>query len=342
MRYLLLAVIAFCAINSFSQGTKNLGDDYPKLDTTDVLFERSVHNSEYDEVNDTSYAEDDTSHPDTEDDHDESDLEDVERPKKVFLDSSITNPLVIALLRDSLYWINIDTNFAVFDSMAVNPYGFNVKRFKDTLDIALYEDNLGATVSSWSMPLPSSLVNSNFGLRHYKWHYGTDLNLSIGDSVFACFDGVVRISKYNPGGYGNYIMVRHHNGLETLYGHLDKQLVGVGEHVKAGQLIGWGGNTGRSTGPHLHFEVRFRGVAMDAAKVFDFPNHTLHGPVLRVSPKTFSYATEMSKARYHKIRPGDTLSGIAVKYHTTVTRICKLNRISRNTILRVGRKIRVR
>ena len=324
MRIIKVFVLALCVNMVFSQGVIPEADNYPLLDTTTVLFEEEIHSDDYDyeELEDEGIAGNDN---DT-----------------LLLDSLNLNPLVKALLEDSLYWINIDTNFAVFDSLAVNPYEYDVTKFKDTIQLSLYRDNLGDSVAPWSMPLDTSVVNSKFGLRSYRWHYGTDLDLEIGDSVYACFDGVVRICKYNPGGYGYYILIRHHNGLETLYGHLSKQVVVVGQEVKVGQLIGLGGNTGRSTGPHLHFEVRFHGIAIDPEDVYDFSAHALKGPELTINPKSFYYLVEMKKARYHRVRSGDTLSGIAVKYRTTVTRICRLNRISRNTILRVGRRLRVR
>ena len=258
------------------------------------------------------------------------------------MDTTKMSKLVKALINDSMYWIAIDSNFAIFDSMSVNPYSFKGENFKDTIEISLYEDDLGDTASPWSMPLKQSIINSNFGLRHYKWHYGTDLDLVIGDSVFACFDGVVRISKYNPGGYGNYVLVRHHNGLDTLYGHMTERLVKVGQHVKAGELIGWGGNTGRSSGPHLHFEVRYHGEAIDPSYVYDFEKHTLKDPIVTITPKNFQYIKDLRAARYHRIRSGDTLSGLAVKYHTSVRRICQLNGISTRTVLRLGKTLRVR
>lgn len=347
MRYLVSIFLALGAFISFSQGVIPEADNYPVLDTSSVLYEEDIHNEQYDHF-----------HGEGDDEIDENTqviTDSLRTPYRdtglvladtiqdsLRLDSLHLSPLVKALLADSLYWINIDTNFSVFDSMAVNPYEYDVTKFKDTVEIALYRDHLGDTVAPWSMPLDTSKVNSKFGLRHYRWHYGTDLGLKIGDSVYACFDGVVRIKKFNRGGYGYYIMIRHDNGLETLYGHLSKQLVKVGERVKAGQLIGLGGNTGRSTGPHLHFEVRYHGIAMNPEDVYDFSKHSLRRPVLTINPKSFHYLVEMKKARYHRIRSGDTLGHLAVKYRTTVTRICRLNRISRNTILRIGRRVRVR
>lgn len=257
------------------------------------------------------------------------------------IDTSIT-PYMRKVIADSSYWIGIDPYFKIFDSMTVNPYHIVFKNYKDTTPITLYQED-SVTNRSWSMPLARKHeLTSNFGPRWSRYHYGADLRLAIGDSVLACFDGVVRIAKYNRGGYGNYVLVRHHNGLETLYGHLSKRLVKVGQEVKAGDLIGFGGNTGRSTGPHLHFEVRYRGNAIDPKHIYDFPANKIKDSVYVISPATYKYIKQMYARRYHRIRRGDTLYGIARKYRVSAGQICRLNGISKRTILRVGRKLRVK
>lgn len=122
------------------------------------------------------------------------------------------------------------------------------------------------------VPINNTYITSHYGYRpkYSRYHKGVDLKLYIGDTVRSAWDGVVRIVKYEPKGYGNYVVIRHHNGLETIYGHLSKHLVKVNQVVTAGQSIGLGGNTGRSTGSHLHFETRFKGIAIDPEKLFDF------------------------------------------------------------------------
>lgn len=306
--------------------------DYIEVDTSSILEEILVLEEEFHEDSDSSHTEV----------LNDSSLVILDSTFFKDIDTTRMSALVKALIRDNIYWVGIDSNFIIFDSMTVNPYGFKAEKFTDTVAVSLYPDKLGDNRLLWSMPLKRSDINSDFGLRHYKWHYGTDLDLEIGDSVLACFDGVVRISKFNPGGYGHYVMVRHHNGLETLYGHLSERLVRVGQHVKAGELIGWGGNTGRSSGPHLHFEVRYHGEAINPNNLYDFSKHKLKGPVYTVTPKDFKYIKALSAAKYHRIRSGDTLSGLAVKYHTSVRRICQLNRISTRTVLRLGKTLRVR
>ncbi len=194
-------------------------------------------------------------------------------------------------------------------------------------------------------------VTSKYGWRRSRWHKGIDIDLDIGDPVYAAFDGIVRIQRYNPGGFGNYVMVRHYNGLETLYAHLSEALVLVNQTVRAGQIIGYGGSTGRSTGSHLHFQTMLMGQAFDPSRIIDFNNFTLKRDKVIINNTWFPYIKNgntraniapPNARRYHKIRRGNTLSGIARRYGTTVNSICRLNRISRTTTLRIGRTLRVR
>ena len=204
------------------------------------------------------------------------------------------------------------------------------------------------------MPLDTDKVNSTYRYRGRRPHRGTDLKLSVGDTVRAAFDGVVRIAELtrDTGGYGNLIVIRHPNGLETYYGHLSRHLVATGDLVKAGEPIGIGGSTGRSTGPHLHFETRYQGHAFDPERIFDFQAGVIRDSSFELHKQYFDirshygqtqkqYASE-SAAQYIKIRKGDTLGGIATRNGTTITRLCSLNGITRKTVLRVGKSLRVR
>jgi murein DD-endopeptidase MepM/ murein hydrolase activator NlpD len=189
--------------------------------------------------------------------------------------------------------------------------------------------------------------------------------LDTGDAVYAAFDGVVRVDMPTrmSGGYGNVIVIRHVNGLETYYGHLSKRLVKSGDIVKAGELIGYGGSTGRSTGPHLHFETRYMGQSFDPERIFDFERGTLRSEEfllkkhyfsinshygqtdqqsLAASKKTPKDTASSSKKVYYKVRKGDNLGKIAKKHGTTVSKICKLNGIRANKVLKVGQTIRVK
>lgn len=236
-------------------------------------------------------------------------------------------------------WVTIAEYYSIWDSRSVNPYKRDGAKFSDTLNINLY-DSLGGF--NWSMPLTGCHITSDFGMRHSRWHYGTDLKLQMGDPVVACFDGIVRINQYNAGGYGNYVMVRHYNGLETLYGHLTKSHVTVGQLVKAGELLGDGGNTGRSSGPHLHFEVRYEGNAINPEELYDFPMNTLKAKIFELNPSHFEYLREARKVFYHRVKSGESLGTISRKYRVSVSTICKLNGISSRTTLKVGRKLRIR
>ena len=197
-------------------------------------------------------------------------------------------------------------------------------------------------------------VYSGYKVRRGSPHRGTDIPLSVGDTIVAAFDGVVRFvgTPKQTGGYGNLVVIRHSNGLETYYGHLSKALCEPNEAVKAGDVIGLGGSTGRSTGPHLHFEARYKGQAFDAERLIDFPTGTLRDSLFTLKKHYFSIyshygqSEDESKAAsdriVHTIRSGDTLSALARKYGTTVSAICKLNNISANKTLRIGERTIVR
>jgi len=170
----------------------------------------------------------------------------------------------------------------------------------------------------------------------------------------SCFDGVVRYAAYSSGGYGNLVVIRHYNGLETCYAHLDKLLIKSNEEVKAGDVIGLGGNTGRSTGSHLHFEMRYFGNALNPQKVIDFANKKLISDTLQMHNNLFHYkapyvyhapAKQMASSsgrKYHKIRSGDSLYALALRNKTTVKSICRLNGISATKVLKIGQRIRIK
>ena len=137
--------------------------------------------------------------------------------------------------------------------------------------------NYKVDLRGFAMPTPSRKITSKFGPRWGRQHKGLDIKVYIGDTIYAAFDGKVRIVKYNAGGWGYYVVLRHPNGLETLYGHLSKQLVKEDQIVRAGEPIGLGGNSGSSTGSHLHFETRLLGTAINPALMFDFEAQDVTG-----------------------------------------------------------------
>ena len=243
----------------------------------------------------------------------------------------------------------------------------------DTTNIHAYRDiELDSLPEATAIRLVDSLesyhypyigrITSRYGPRRGRAHQGLDIGLKTGDPIYATFDGKVRLSKA-AGDYGNLVIIRHNNGLETYYAHLSQRDVQVGDWVVAGQQIGLGGSTGRSTGPHLHYEVRYKGQSFDPERLIDFSNGNLRRDELLLKRRHFSIYSkyeqdfgdeeEVAKqeeaerkaaaaVQYHTVRSGDTLGAIARKYGTSVSRICQLSGIKSTSILRIGQKLRVR
>ena len=243
----------------------------------------------------------------------------------------------------------------------------------DTTNIHAYRDiELDSLPEATAIRLVDSLesyhypyigrITSRYGPRRGRAHQGLDIGLKTGDPIYATFDGKVRLSKA-AGDYGNLVIIRHNNGLETYYAHLSQRDVEVGDWVVAGQQIGLGGSTGRSTGPHLHYEVRYKGQSFDPERLIDFSNGNLRRDELLLKRRHFSIYSkyeqdfgdeeEVAKqeeaerkaaaaVQYHTVRSGDTLGAIARKYGTSVSRICQLSGIRSTSILRIGQKLRVR
>ena len=234
---------------------------------------------------------------------------------------------------DELYESNWDT-------LNVNPFK-NVKiTFPDTYTI---------DCSTFSLPVDNEIkITSKYGMRRGRMHNGTDLKIYVGDTIRAAFEGKVRIQSYIKKGYGNYLVLRHPNGLETVYGHLSKFLVNENQIVQSGEAIAIGGITGRSTGYHLHFETRFLGKDINPETIIDFKNgvpfkdeYVFHN--IKVKGKTTNiYATSADATAVHRVQKGETLSHIALKYGTTINELCSLNGISRTSTLSIGQAIRFR
>ena len=226
-------------------------------------------------------------------------------------------------------------------------------------------------VSEFAMPCPG-YVTSPYGYRprFRREHKGIDLKLQIGDTVYAAFNGRVRLTNFERKGYGHYVILRHTNGLETVYGHLSKILVKPDQDVKVGEPIALGGNTGRSFGAHLHFETRYMGLPINPAAIFDFANQTVHTDTYTFDKRTYKKARNFdpaanteyarqyqathptrnvasasgsrSKSSSYTIRRGDTLSRIASRNGVTVRQLCKLNGLTTKSKLRPGKNIRLR
>ena len=198
------------------------------------------------------------------------------------------------------------------------------------------------------VPSASRRISAPYGIRTYRMHRGVDLGLCHGEdrTIVAAFAGVVTKVR-NQGrrrGYGKYVILDHGNGLTTLYAHLASWQVNVGDTLQAGDTIGVGGNTGRSFGAHLHFEMRFNGTYIDPATVFNFEEGTFINAMTTIEQQQLlaveaDYQKELAKHRYYKVRRGDCLGKIARKYGISITRLKQLNGLKGNMI-RPGQVLR--
>ncbi len=230
-------------------------------------------------------------------------------------------------------------------------------------------DSFRISLKNFCMPTESRVLTSNFGARWGRQHKGLDIKVYIGDTIRAAFSGKVRVVQYERRGYGKYVVIRHDNGLETYYAHLSKQLVVEDQEVRAGDPIGLGGNTGRSTGSHLHFETRLCGVAINPAILFDFRNQDVvddsylfrkssyksesaianrlrgvNGVVFGANDSdedtevasTSRASSYRQEGRFHKVRRGESLFSIARKRGTTVSALMKLNHLKKRSKIKPG------
>ncbi|MBC7383833.1 MAG: peptidoglycan DD-metalloendopeptidase family protein [Bacteroidia bacterium] len=242
-------------------------------------------------------------------------------------------------------------NFYIgWDTITINPYKEDLKLMNDTIKLILanYDD------CSFHPPAIGD-VTSTFGFRNWgrrqKFHFGTDIRMEVGDPVYAAFEGVVRIAKRSAD-YGYVVLIRHNNGLETLYAHFSQLLAYTGQPVKGGDIIGLAGSTGRSTGPHLHFEVRFKGEKVDPSNIIHFPTGSLMNDTFQIDAGCFKHLYEVQSAKlrakhiktpkYVKAHKGDTIVRIASRYGVSSKRLSKLNGIKSKAKIKAGKKIRLR
>jgi LysM repeat protein len=250
-------------------------------------------------------------------------------PDMEFESEDILDPSLI-MTRDTSLSFPCNYLYKYWANTRVNPYQYDLSNLRDTTHISM---------KGFYTPI-SGHINSDFGFRRHRYHYGVDINLNTGDTIRACFNGMVRITSYDRHGYGYFIVIRHYNKLETVYGHLSKILVAPNQEVKAGDIIGLGGSTGRSTGPHLHFEFRYMGIQINPNDMIDFASFKPKAETFVLSKTTFSYIAEAKKVKYHKVRSGETLSHIAHRYGVSVSYLCRLNHLKKNKVIRPGMRIR--
>ncbi len=209
-------------------------------------------------------------------------------------------------------------------------------------------DSFRIDLRNYVMPTPSVKITDIFGYRpnRRRMHNGLDVKVQTGDTIYAAFDGKVRVTSYQRRGYGHYVVIRHNNGIETLYAHLSKKLVEANDNVKAGDPIGLGGNTGRSSGSHLHFETILMGKCLDPALMFDFKNQKMTGDSYLYRKPGSKYIENGQvkiagpEKKYHKVKSGDTVERIARKYGVSQRRIFELNGLNSRSIIKPGQQLR--
>lgn len=205
-----------------------------------------------------------------------------------------------------------------------------------------------AYLSQFRIPGDCRVVVSGYGPRWGRMHYGVDLRMPKGDTVRAAQSGMVVRSNWGYG-YGYLLVVQHRHGIQTYYAHLSKFLKKKGEWVKKGEPIALSGNTGRSRGPHLHFEMREKGRPFDPELVFDFKQQKIRDAArdedsllaLHRKLKPQGYGNHRAVPEYYRVRSGDTLYSISRRFRVSIKELCRLNRIRESSIIRVGQPLRM-
>ncbi len=237
--------------------------------------------------------------------------------------------------------------YGIWDTVSVNPYKIDLTQKCDTSLIVLQDKYK----CDYNHPF-SGHITSDFGPRsRVRYHYGVDIKLATGDSVRCAFEGTVRIARRSST-FGNVVMVRHKNGLETIYAHLSAIHVKIGQHVESGDILGLGGNTGHSFGSHLHYEVRYKGMPLNPNTLISFADGKLVRDSIAIDKSCFNYLVEFrnktksyskggKSARYYVVRKGDTLGKIAQRKNISLKKLCRINGIRTTTVLRPGKKLRL-
>ena len=208
--------------------------------------------------------------------------------------------------------------------------------------------DIGETFDFSTMLLPithEALVGSPYGIRSHRLHRGVDVNVIKDEPVVAAYPGEVTMSRYNTGGYGNYVLIKHPNGLETLYAHLSKRLLKVGDQVYPGDIVGLAGNSGRSSAAHLHFEIRYGEINIDPCTVIDFPHWTLRNGVSKFSMKKAisehrKIQAKLRNNNYYVVQQGDSQGDVANWFNISIESLCRINNLKPGVPLKAGQKLR--
>lgn len=266
----------------------------------------------------------------------------IDTTKKIYSQKNISEQTLLDdEEEDNENHIEIAELYGDFDNHVVHQYKYNeVFQTRDSIIITLDKNN-------FVLPF-NGKINSHYGWRRYRPHYGTDIDLEKGDSIKVAFDGIVRYANKKVKGYGQVVILRHFNGLETVYAHLSKILVSPNDTLKAGDVLGLGGSTGRSTGPHLHFEIRCLGVPINSEDIIDYDNQSLKTSTFILTKKDAEEKYNLRSKKYQHlcktkgiyiVKKGDTLSKIARKTGTPLSVLLKKNKLKKTSILKPGRKL---
>lgn len=232
---------------------------------------------------------------------------------------------------DSPYPSNV--YYGDWNTQVPNPFRNNLSKFDSTLTLLLVDSLYNC---DFEVPF-DGVVTSYFGWRYGRNHNGIDIDLEVWDPVKAAFPGVVRVARYYKG-FGRVVVVRHYNGLETLYAHLHRFKVKPGDIVEAGEIVGLGGSSGNSTGSHLHFEIRFQGVPIKPSQVINFKTNRLHANVIHLN-RSGAYLSAIPETKEYKVKKGDYLYRVARLFGMTVDELCAMNGIKPSETLVPGQKL---
>lgn len=190
-----------------------------------------------------------------------------------------------------------------------------------------------------------ALIGSPYGIRSHRLHRGVDVNVIKDEPVVAAYPGEVTMSRYNKGGYGHYVLIKHPNGIETLYAHLSKRLLKVGDKVFPGDIVGLAGNSGRSSAAHLHFEIRFGEVNIDPTTVIDFPHWSLKPGIDKFSMKKArndhrKIQAQLRNYNFYVVQAGDSQGDVANWFNISIESLCRINDLKPGAPLKAGQKLR--